>query len=108
MEKNERSTEYYEIARDICASEQKRLPSPSEWKFACENPPVGLTGMTGNSEWAQPSSGDSLFFMNVYGLGTQHFIGAPLLGFTNCRTFWVGKTATSDSLSDSANFRCVR
>jgi hypothetical protein len=49
MEKSERTSETWEIARNNCATDGKRLAEPAEWKIACSQAgTLGLSDMTGN------------------------------------------------------------
>jgi hypothetical protein len=51
IEKTERTAATWDVARDTCAADKKRLPEPGEWKFACVNG-TGLSDMTDDYEWA--------------------------------------------------------
>lgn len=101
IEKDERNAAEFEVARDDCASDKKRLPEPGEWKFACMNY-VGLNNMTDDSEWMGNHSWIQL--------GTTTAIGVAAIvgGNGGCKYGAFDWLLKSNGAPGSYSYRCVR
>jgi hypothetical protein len=101
MEKNERSAETWEDARDACAADRKRLPEPGEWKFACRTG-SSLTNMSNNWEWASNFAIDAITPTGAGGAS------ASIAGAGGCSYGSVDWINRNDGTVASNAFRCVR
>ncbi len=103
IEKDERVAATWEVARDDCASDKKRLPEPGEWKFACNNG-TGINSMTDDFEWA-----------SNFGITTDDYVGGagivvPKMGNGACKraSFDFVAWSTAGGAEASLPYRCVR
>jgi hypothetical protein len=105
MEKDERSADYWENAKETCASVGKRLPEPAEFKYACKNPPTGLIHMTNNYEWVSNAAN----WFHYYDGGNSDGIFAATLGNGSCANGQWGNVVETvgGGREDSNAFRCV-
>jgi len=102
IERNERTSTYWELAKQICLQNNMRLAEPFEWKLACKNAATwSLNNMTGNWEWA------SNFALPMYD-GSRYGVGAAIFGNSGCRYANWGWVGTNTDREDSNAFRCVR
>ncbi len=102
IEKNERTANFWELAKQTCLQNNMRLAEPFEWKLSCKNAATwSLVGMTGNWEWA------SNFSLPMYG-GSDSGVASALFGGSGCSYAtwnWVGG---NNGYEGSYVFRCAR
>ncbi|MBI4993965.1 hypothetical protein HZC33_03390, partial [Candidatus Wolfebacteria bacterium] len=102
IEADERSVNYWEMAKQTCLNYGMRLPEPFEWKLACKNAATwSLINMTGNWEWA------SNFSLPMF-LGNDSGVESAIFGGSGCNYAgwnWVGY---GTGYEHSNAFRCVR
>jgi hypothetical protein len=104
IEKDERSADTWENARNTCASLNKRLPEPAEFKLACTfATALGLNNMTNSFEWES-----NFTFPIQFISGSTAAMGAADGGNGNCAMMSYGFVGSSGSSADSIAFRCVR
>jgi hypothetical protein len=102
IEKNERNAATWDVARDDCASDKKRLPEPGEFKFACNNG-VGLSNMTDDFEWA------SNFTVTIHDHTGGAGLTAAKMGSGGCHKGSYDFVAWNNGASaGSLPYRCVR
>lgn len=101
IETGERTAAIWEVARDDCMQDGKRLPEPAEWMVACANAgSLGLSNMTNNYEHISN-------FAITFRSSTYHGVAVPASGNGSCSAgahSWV----TSESSPTSRAYRCVR
>lgn len=102
IEKDQRSAATWEEARQTCATIGARLPEPGEYKYACKNPPTGLTNMTNDFEWA------SNYPLNIYSDSSFGGVGAAVAGGGGCTYLTFGAIGANPGSEGSAPFRCVK
>lgn len=102
IEKDERTAQQWEDARDTCLSEKKRLPEPGEWKFACDTA-AGLNNMTDDGEWV---SNFPLIFERPGNKVRGPII--PSAGDGSCGQGSFGQMLLSSGTPTTWEFRCVR
>lgn len=102
MEKNQRTADKWEIARQTCSAVQKRLPEVGEYKYACKAGISGLANMTDNYEWS------SNFPILTYGDSIANNLMVPVLGNGSCIIGGAGNIAHSSNVESTLAFRCVR
>jgi hypothetical protein len=100
IEKDERSSDQYQDARQTCAGLGKRLPEPVEFEFACTYG-AGLNNMTNNYEWAS-----NLPHLLVSGGTTTVY--AVVSGNGSCSKASADAVADSSGTQSTNAFRCVR
>lgn len=92
IEKNERSAERWDLARHNCLQDNKRLPEPTEWRFACRDAVnLSINDILGANEWVT---------------NFIHEVGVVIQGIENCDD--VIPTAVSSNSPTLLGFRCVR
>ncbi|MCO6438148.1 MAG: hypothetical protein J5J06_13725 [Phycisphaerae bacterium] len=105
MEKDDRgSAVYWEIARQNCAVDGKRLPSPAEYLVACDSPPTGLVNLSGDDwEWLD------LPPVVISNQGQANVV-VPAAGGTTCSQMTWGELGThvSGGMHATATYRCIR
>jgi hypothetical protein len=110
MEKTRRTAATWEVARNTCAGVGKRLPEPAELKYACNNPPTGLSNLPDTSwEWA--SNFLTQYIIQITTTSWNYHISAPIGGNTNCTYGGLGDASgnTNAVTNDSSYaYRCVR
>ena len=107
IEVDERPAENWEVARNMCLQENKRLPEIAEYQFACDDASVlGLNNMTGAFEWASNfaimGGGDNLT-LYVPAIGQSGTVATHCDGIRGFRIGAAGQPKPSVSLA----FRCV-
>lgn len=96
IEKNERTGATWDEAKDTCASNNKRLPEPAEFRFACTRAgSLSLSNMTNNYEWVSNQS-------TTYFTGGSAGVMVLLLGSGGCGA------QNIDGIDQTHVFRCVR
>lgn len=104
IETAERTAATWEDARHACLQDGKRLPEPAEFKYACKYG-AGLTGMTGNWEWA------TNFSLHIYAADSpsNHYL-ALTMGQLGCAHLAAGRVAREPSSGgdETKPYRCVR
>lgn len=104
IEKDERTTNNWTLARQTCLQYGMRLPEPFEWKLSCKNAATwSLSNMTGNYEWASNSTFANLNGANYYGVVS---LTAGSTGCLDLSNAWIGYF--SSPTEQSRVFRCVR
>lgn len=99
IDKAERSTATFELAREDCANEGKRLPEPAEYKTACTNAgSLSLANMTDDFEWS--SNAPTTMFVG----GAS--IAVAVMGNTSC-TIGSFTSLADDYGDDTRPYRCV-
>ncbi len=103
MDDNEQSADDFIDARNFCMAAGKRLPEPTEFKYACLNNPGSLNNMTGNTEWV--TNFDYLLIeITGYFNGTY----ATAAGYNGCGHVTSGIVTKTGASPESFAFRCVR
>lgn len=103
LEKDERSAQAWEDARQTCVGLGMRLPEAAEFKIACQAAPAGLNNITGNWEWV------TNFNYQMVDTSNNTYITATVAGNTNCISGNSGVVTSSTSGSEgSYAFRCAR
>lgn len=101
IEKDERTAAAWTAARNACLADEKRLPEPGEFRYACDTA-TGLNNMTDDWEWASNYAGQMV--RGNYNEG----LAVAVLGSGSCSATswaWMGTTAGN---TDSLVYRCVR
>lgn len=103
MEENEREgTAIWTAARAACLADNKRLPEPGEFQYACLNG-TGLNDMQDNWEWASNFSSNA-----ILDAGVRDGVSAPLMGDGSCAKATTGWVASNDATESTVAYRCVR
>jgi len=104
IEKNQRSADTWENARNTCASLGKRLPEPGEFKLACLNAGIlGLNSIPTASEWASNFLLPVSFATNNFG-----YSAASSGDLGDCLHAGFGQVLWYNGATDMGAYRCVR
>ncbi len=100
IERDERASMVWDLAKVECLKVGMRLPENFEFKFSCKNAAqFGLANMTGNFEWSSNS-----VIANI----SQVPVSATLMGHVNCNTASWAVVADEQSRESTFWFRCAR
>ncbi len=101
IERDERVTQQWHLAKEICVQNNMRLPEPFEWKLACTYSATwSMINMTGAQEWA--SNHPDTFYE------AAHYTGVVSFGATGCNYSAHGYLGSTSSDISTSPFRCVR
>jgi hypothetical protein len=101
IEKDQRSADYYDNARQTCAGLGKRLSEVVEFIFACVNYGGSLNNMTDDQEWA-----GNIPTTQSYASSFQGAFGNTV-GNTGCRKAAMGVIGDYYLSAATYTFRCV-
>jgi hypothetical protein len=104
IERFERTSAIWTLAKAECLKDGLRLSEPFEWQFACiDAASLAIDSMTGAWEWTSNSSiGQSLVFGSVSSVATS------IMGLSGCNYAAHAAVGRSDGVQPSHPFRCAR